>query len=128
MTIKITSALNSQKKSINGSKILFIGVAYKADIDDERESPALKIIDEVIKKGGLVSYHDPYIDEIQILDLDNNNLLKSIELNDEYLKSVDCVVVTTNHKYYDYNIIYEKSNLIVDLRNVFKIIRLWFLY
>jgi UDP-N-acetyl-D-glucosamine dehydrogenase len=64
MTIKITTALNRHRKALNGSRILFLGVAYKPNIDDERESPALKIIDEVFKKGGEVMYHDPFISEI----------------------------------------------------------------
>ena len=119
MTIKITSALNSQKKSINGSKILFIGVAYKPDIDDERESPALKIIEEVIKKGGLVSYHDPYIDEVQILE-NEYKTFKSIELTEINLSLFDCIVITTNHSNLDKQKILDNSRLIVDLRNFIK--------
>ena len=64
MTIKITSALNRHKKAINGSKILFLGVAYKANIDDYRESPVTKIMHEVAQKGGEIFYHDPLIPEL----------------------------------------------------------------
>ncbi len=115
MTIKITSALNRQKKSINGSKILFLGVAYKPNIDDARESPALKIIDEVISKGGEVSYCDPFINEIVT---PCNNKLQSSGYSAETLKDSDCVIITTNHKLFDPDFIASNSKMIVDLRNL----------
>ena len=117
MTIKITSALNRHKKAINGSKILFLGVAYKPNIDDSRESAALKIIDEVCKKGGDVSYHDPYIPCIKI---DEGNEFSSVEFSEEQLRNADCVVVSTNHDVYKSDFIIEHSKLIVDLRNLIK--------
>ncbi len=117
MTIKITSALNRHKKSVNGSKILFLGVAYKGDIDDPRESPALKIIDEVIKKGGDVVVHDPYISTFKT---EEHGEMHSVPLTDDLLKSTDCVVVTTKHTNVDYQRVYEFSKLIVDLRNAFE--------
>ena len=116
MYIKISTALNKHKKSINGSKILFLGVAYKPNIDDERESPALEIIDEVVKKGGIVNYNDPYINNIQTHD---GKFLVSVELNEKILSDVDVVVVTTNHSVYDVDFILKHSKLIVDLRNMF---------
>jgi UDP-N-acetyl-D-glucosamine dehydrogenase len=115
MYIKIASALNKNEKSVSGSKILFLGVAYKPNIDDERESPALEIIDTVSAKGGLVSYNDPYIPMIKT---HNGVSLKSIELTPETLSRADIVVITTNHKDYDSDFIMKHSNLIVDLRNV----------
>lgn len=117
MTLKITSALNRQKKSINGSRILFLGVAYKPNIDDERESPAIKIIDEVIKKGGIVSYHDPHIAKVETPE---KIFLKSVELNEKTLEEADCVVITTNHSGFNPAFIEENSKLIVDLRNLIK--------
>ncbi|MBN1501066.1 MAG: nucleotide sugar dehydrogenase [Spirochaetes bacterium] len=116
MTIKIQSALNRHKKSINGSKILFLGVAYKPDIDDERESPALKIMDEVQNKGGLVMYHDPYIPQVKTED---GHEYKSVSY-DEIMIS-DCVVICTNHKSFNAEDIVSKSKLIVDLRNLIKV-------
>lgn len=113
MTIKINTALNRHQKSINGSKILFLGVAYKPNIDDERESPALKIIDEVAKKGALVTYHDPYISIIKT----ENKTYKSVDLTMQILNEADCVVITTNHADFDFDQIVQESNLIVDLRN-----------
>ena len=114
MTIKINTALNRHKKSINGSKILFLGVAYKADISDERESPALHIIDEVFKKNGDVMYHDPHVPHITT---EEGRMLNSVELTDEVLSSADCVVITTNHKAFDVKRIVNKAKLIVDLKN-----------
>lgn len=117
MTVKITSALNRQKKAINGSRILFLGVAYKPDINDERESPALKIMEEVENKGGEVSYHDPFISTVE---LGTGGRYDSVELSESVLKAADCVVITTNHSSFDAAIIEKKSRLIVDLRNVIK--------
>jgi UDP-N-acetyl-D-glucosamine dehydrogenase len=116
MTIKIATALNRQKKAINGSKILFLGVAYKPNIDDERESPALKIMDEVAKKGGLVSYHDPYISGINT----ESGTYQTVDLSKKILNEADCVVITTNHSAFDIDFILENSKLIVDLRNATK--------
>ncbi len=120
MYIKIATALNRQKKSVNGSKILFMGVAYKPDIDDDRESPALEIMDIVKHKGGIVAYHDPYIPEI-ITHWHNLNTepgLKSVPLTESELKSADCVVLTTNHQIFDVSFIRKHSGLIVDMRNM----------
>lgn len=116
MTIKINTALNRHKKAINGSKILFLGVAYKPDIADERESPALKIMDEVSKKGGLVSYHDPYISEVVTPE---GRQFKGVEMTDKVLSEADCVVITTGHTGFKGDQI-AKSGLVVDLRNVMK--------
>ena len=115
MYIKIATALNKHKKSVNGSKILFLGVAYKPNIDDARESPALQIIDLVIKKGGDVSYHDPYIPSVKT---PNGNSFKSVDLTEKSMQNADCVVIATNHNVFNAEIIKLQSNLIVDLRNV----------
>lgn len=117
MVIKISTALSQFKKPVNGSKILFLGVAYKPNIDDERESPALQIIDIVTKKGGEVSYHDPFIPELQT---PTGNKFRSIELTTEALHEADCVVITTNHSVFDAEMIQQHARLIVDLRNVIK--------
>lgn len=116
MYIKISTALNKHKKSVNGSKILFLGVAYKPNIDDSRESPALEIIDIVKQKGGIVDYNDPFISNIKT---HNNDEYNSIELTEENLSKYDVVVITTNHKVYDSEFILKNSKLIVDLRNMF---------
>jgi len=117
MYIKISTALNSQKKAVNGSSILFLGVAYKPNINDERESPALDIMDIVAYKGGEVSYHDPYIAKVRT---NEGRLYESVELTKETLGSADCVVLTTNHKDFDTGFIQKHAGLIVDLRNTIK--------
>lgn len=117
MAVKIASALNKQGKAINGSRILFLGVAYKPNIDDERESPALEIIDIVVKKGGLVSYHDPYIPTVHTGRKLN---LQSVELTPEALGNSDVVVLTTNHAVFDVEFIQQHAKLIVDMRNMVK--------
>lgn len=115
MYIKISTALNSHKKSVNGSNILFLGVAYKANIDDSRESPALDIIDTVVHKGGNVFFNDPFVEQITT-NMGNN--FQSVELTAKSLSDADCVVLTTNHDVFDVNFIMEHANLIVDMRNM----------
>ncbi len=117
MVIKISTALNRQKKAINGSKILFLGVAYKPNIDDERESPALEIMDIVARKGGTVSYNDPHIPVVQS---HGRAPIHSIKLSPETLADADCVVLTTNHDAFDIEFIQKHSRLIVDMRNMVK--------
>lgn len=121
MVIKIATALNSVKKAVNGSSILFLGVAYKPDIDDARESPALEIMNIVRKKGGIVSYNDPHIPFVETGHaLSLRASLQSIELTADALQNADCVVLTTNHKAFDVEFIQQHAKLIVDLRNMVK--------
>ena len=115
MYIKIATALNKHQKAVNGSSILFIGVAYKPDINDERESPALEIIDIVSHKGGLVSYHDPYIPQVKT---NEGREFKSTYLSTEAIAKADCVVLTTNHSNLDLNLIVHHASMIVDMRNM----------
>jgi len=117
MMNKISFALNRYKKSINGSTILFLGIAYKPDINDARESPALFVMEQVARKGGKVLYHDPYITEVTD---DHGNKYINCELSDKLLSDADCVVLTTNHSCFDPKYIMDKAKLIVDLRNVVK--------
>lgn len=113
---KINSALNSHKKSINGSKIFVIGVSYKKDIGDLRESPCLEIIKELLSKKGLVEYHDPYISSL----IDEGIGIDSVEFSDKKLSGADVVVVLTNHSSVDCKKILQKAKLIVDTRNCIK--------
>ena len=117
MMVKISFALNRHKKALNGSAILFLGVAYKPDIDDARESPALLVMEQVSKKGAKVMYHDPYIPKVTD---DHGNRYAGLELTDELLAEVDCVVFTTNHSCFtaESKRIVEKAKLVVDMRNV----------
>jgi len=117
MMNKIAFALNRQKKAMNGSTVLFLGVAYKPDIDDARESPALFVMEQVAHKGAIVLYHDPYVPEV--VD-EHGRLWKGIELTDEMISSADCVVFTTNHSCFDVPHIVEVAKLVVDMRNAVK--------
>jgi UDP-N-acetyl-D-glucosamine dehydrogenase len=110
---KIIRGLNEQRKSINGSTILVLGISYKKDIDDTRESPSLDVMRLLLGKQGKVLYNDPYVSEVSL----ENMLLKSEELTTTLLKSVDCVAITTNHTDYDYEMIVKNSSLIIDTRN-----------
>jgi len=121
MMSKISFALNRQKKALNGSTILFLGVAYKPDIDDARESPALLVMEQVAKKGAKVLYHDPYISEVTD---EHGNHYTSSELKDEIIAGVDCLVFTTNHSCFDVKRIVEEARLVVDMRNVLQHIKI----
>ncbi len=110
---KVQDALNDHGKAVKGSSILIVGVAYKPDIDDIRESPALDVIHLLEEKGAEVSYYDPYIPHI----LHDGWELESVHNFEEALQNSDCTVIITNHKKFDYADIVEKSQLIVDTRN-----------
>ena len=114
---KVTLALNNLKKSLNGSKILVLGIAYKRDISDVRESPALDIIKLLQKKGGLVSYNDPYAATVR---LDGDEKAHSVKLTKQMLASYDCVIIVTDHSDYDYQWIVDNAKLIIDTRNAAK--------
>jgi UDP-N-acetyl-D-glucosamine dehydrogenase len=110
----VSGALNSHKKAMNGARVLVLGVAYKKDIDDLRESPALTIIELLQKDGAEVSYHDPYFPFIgkgRKYDLQ----MKCADLKN--LGQYDCVVIVTDHSDYDYGRIVEEAQLVVDTRN-----------
>ena len=113
---KVMEALNGKKKSLNGSKVLVLGLAYKPDIDDVRESPSLELI-ELLKAGGAkVDYNDPYLPKTHKMR-EYDLKMKSIPLTAAKLKSYDCVLISTNHSDYDYPWIVKNSKLVVDTRN-----------
>ncbi len=118
MYIKIATALNSQRKAVNGSKILFLGVAYKPNINDERESPALDIMDITAHKGGVISYHDPHIPEVKT---NEERTYISTDMTAQTFVETDCVVLTTNHLEFDIEFVKENAKLIVDLRNMINV-------
>jgi UDP-N-acetyl-D-glucosamine dehydrogenase len=114
---KISEALNYSKKCINSSKILILGMSYKKDVDDIRESPSLEIYKLIKEQKAEVEYNDPYVS--QFYD-ENKNLVKSVSLDYSSLSKYDCVVLCTDHSCYDYDKIFVNSQLIVDTRNAFK--------
>jgi len=109
---RIAEALNTQGKSLNGAKVLVLGVAYKKDLADFRESPSLKLIRLLGEKGAEVDYNDPYIPQIQL----TQNTLSSVELTMECLSSADCVVIATDHSCYKMEEIVTLSKLVFDTR------------
>ena len=111
-------ALNEKGLSLKGAKILLLGIAYKKDVDDPRESPSFKLIELLISKGAEVVYNDPHIPEIKP-SRHYSFEMKSIPLTEENLASADCILVATDHTAYDYDFILEHARLIVDTRNVF---------
>lgn len=114
---KVINALNLQRKSLKGAKILVLGVAYKRDISDVRESPALDIIKLLERKSALVNYNDPYV---PMLILEDGEKIKSVPMNAKVVSSADCVVIVTDHTDYNYQWIVDKAKLIMDTRNATK--------
>ena len=113
---KIQDTLNRFKKPLKGSTILLLGVAYKPDINDLRESPALDIIHLLLDKGAIVGYYDPFIPELHTAGL---NMASELQLQ-AAVEKADMVAVITNHSKVDYKMVYEKAQLIFDARNAFK--------
>jgi len=112
---RIIDALNSQKKSLNGSRVHVIGVAYKRDVNDLRESPALEILELLDKAGAIVSYTDPYFPSFKHAHLD----LHSVDEKKMHEGS-DCGVIVTDHKLFDYPAMVKNFKLLVDTRNALK--------
>src|SRR6185436_104915 len=116
----VSDGLNDDCKSMKHSRVLLLGVAYKKDIDDVRESPALSIIDRLRAKGADVRYHDPFVDEIDFDDAHTEGSgepLRSAELTDDEIGGSDCVIIVTDHSGIDYSRITRLASLVVDTRN-----------
>src|SRR5256714_6728602 len=116
----VSDGLNDESKAMKGSRLLVLGVAYKRDIDDVRESPALSIIDRLRSKGCNVRYHDPFVRELRFDDAHTEGggaSLSSVELSDDEIRAADCVVIVTNHSDIDYGRVISVASLVVDTRN-----------
>ena len=119
---KVGAALNARQRSVNGARVLVVGVAYKKNLDDTRESPALKIMDLLLHQGAKVVYHDPYVPVLRPSRHYDFNL-SSVSLTSDELDRADVVVITTDHDCVDYEAIVESSRLIVDARNATRSVR-----
>jgi UDP-N-acetyl-D-glucosamine dehydrogenase len=108
---RVADVLNNVRESLKGSRILVLGIAYKADTNDLRESPALEVLRLLQAKGSEVCFHDPFISEVNIPGL------YATELTERMLNWADCVVITTNHSTYNYDWIVAQARLVVDTRN-----------
>jgi UDP-N-acetyl-D-glucosamine dehydrogenase len=109
----VVDRLNDQGRAVRGSKVLLVGVAYKKDIDDIRESPALDVIRLLQRRGAAVSYHDPHVRKVKDEDID----LASLPLTPETIAAADCVVIVTDHTQVDYALVERCARLVVDTRN-----------
>ena len=116
---RVVDRLNEQGRAARGSKVLVVGVAYKKDIDDVRESPALDVIRLLQRRGAAVSYHDPHVRKLKDEAID----LASIPLTSETLAAADCVVIVTDHSDVDYSLIERCARLVVDTRNALASVR-----
>jgi UDP-N-acetyl-D-glucosamine dehydrogenase len=118
---KVTLALNDRGKAVKGSRILVLGLAYKPDVDDPRESPAFEIIDQLLQLGAEVSYHDPHIPTApRMRSWPDLPPLHSVDLTADRLQTKDAVLIITDHKAVDYDLIATNAPLIIDTRGVFR--------
>ena len=121
---KIADALNDRGLPLKGSKIALLGMAYKKDVDDPRESPSFELLDRLLKKGADVTYNDPHIPALpRMRHWPNLGTMASVALTEEYLGEQDCVLIATDHSAYDYDWIVSNSRLVVDTRNATRSIR-----
>lgn len=116
---RVAEVLNEQGKALKGAKILVLGIAYKKDVDDKRESPGVKIMDILLQRGAVVRYNDPYIPHCTGMRHYPHIDMTSAPLSEELLREVDCVLLTADHSAYDYAWIASQARLIVDTRNAF---------
>jgi UDP-N-acetyl-D-glucosamine dehydrogenase len=114
---KVGEALNTQRIAVNGSKILVLGIAYKKDIDDIRESPALDVMHVLQERGADVSYADPHAPVLKARDWPGKREMTSVAVSRTELAKYDCVIVLTDHRAFDYQLVVDSSKLIVDTRN-----------
>jgi UDP-N-acetyl-D-glucosamine dehydrogenase len=113
---KVVSALNDDKKTINGANILVVGIAYKPDVDDIRETPAAEIIEDLYKRGAEVQYHDPHVDSFPEMRKYHIEL-DSVPLSSGSVGDYDAVLIVTDHSTIDWNLIALNASLVIDTRN-----------
>ena len=116
---RTTLALNDRGRAVKGSKILVLGLAYKPDVDDVRESPSFELIEKLMDLGAQVDYHDPHVAATH--KMRHHDLhMKSIDLSPKSLATYDCVLIATHHKAYDWQMIADHARLLVDTRNALR--------
>jgi len=117
---KVSEALNERRKAVNGSNVLIAGVAYKRDIDDMRESPAMDVMGLLLARGAKVSYADPFVPVVHGREWSGGYDVKAVDMTRGNIAQYDCVVIVTDHKAFDYRTLLEEADLIVDTRNAIK--------
>ena len=111
------SALNDHGKPVRGSKVCVLGLAYKKDVDDSRESPSFELMELLMEAGAELSYHDPHIPTVPKKRDYDMPAMQSSELTAEFLQSLDCVLIATDHSSVDYDFLVQNAPLVVDTRN-----------
>ena len=114
---RLSEFLNELGKPIKGSRICLLGMAYKKDVDDARESPAFELAEMLLKRGAILTYSDPHIPELRASRSHSLPAMKSEQLTPEFLQTQDCVLIATNHTAFDYDAIVRYAPLILDTRN-----------
>ena len=114
---RVAEALNDRGKPLKGSKVLVVGLAYKKDVDDVRESPSVTLIELLQQRGAKVAYHDPFIPSAKPMREHDITHLRSVPLTPARLKQFDCVLIATDHSTVDYDALVKHSALVVDTRN-----------
>jgi len=117
---KVSEALNTRRKAVNGSNILVAGVAYKRDIDDMRESPAMDVMGLLLARGANIAYADPWVPEVHAREWSGGYDIKAVDMTRGNIAKYDCVVIVTDHKAFDYQALVEEADVIVDTRNAIK--------
>ncbi len=117
---RLVLGLNARAKAVKGSRILVLGLAYKPDVDDVRESPSFELIEKLTELGATVDYNDPHVPATHKMRKYGDLGMKSVSLTPESLKTYDCVLIATNHKLYDWRLIADHATLIIDTRNALK--------
>jgi UDP-N-acetyl-D-glucosamine dehydrogenase len=112
---RIGEALNDRGKAVRGSRILVLGVSYKADVGDVRESPAAKVMAHLYKRGALLSFHDPFVEHVSV----NGTALSRADLSMHAVTEADCVAVLTPHSAYDLNWVADHASFVFDARNAY---------
>jgi UDP-N-acetyl-D-glucosamine dehydrogenase len=115
-------ALNQIGKAVRGSRVLVLGLAYKPDVDDVRESPSFELIEKLEQLGAQVDYNDPHVPQTHKMRR-HDLKMESVPLTPQSLKSYDCVLIATNHSAYDWQMIADHAKLIVDTRNAMRAVR-----
>jgi UDP-N-acetyl-D-glucosamine dehydrogenase len=120
---KVAEALNRQRKAVNGSQVLVLGVAYKRNVDDVRESPALDVMRLLRAKGAHIAYSDPHVPALSASGWDGPHDLHSLQLTRNAIAGFDCIVIVTDHAAFDYALIAEHAVSLVDTRNALQGVR-----
>jgi UDP-N-acetyl-D-glucosamine dehydrogenase len=120
---RVATALNDHSKPIRGSRICILGMAYKKDVDDPRESPSFELLDLLTASGAIVSYNDPFVPKLPRMRHHDVPEMKSSELSEAFLAGQDCVLIATDHSGYDYDFIVRHSRLVIDTRNATRNVR-----